>query len=435
MDNKITLTVLAQMLSGRTGRTRKECEEVLRSFFQTVSQTLSAGEAVKVKGFGTFKVSRVEARRSVDVSTGQDNEIPAHSRIVFLPAKELAAVVNRPFEMFETIELSDTIDDSQIAYTDEEEEYAETVPDPETAASEPDMTDSTSGTTSEVAPESESESASEVTSEVTSESALAANVQHEPLITVAEEVPVVATDSTVASDSYEIEGDDTETEEVADGASESADITEKEPESAGITTEKISGARRRFRNGFIWGIVAALAVLAAGASLAYMLNKDFSQKVNVVLGYAPADVPLAKSDAVAAGEEARNAEALAARVTDEIDRLNTGEKGSSDLDIGIDDKDSTGEEVPTQPSDKPVYDTITATSALGTMARKHYGNYHFWPYIYKENEKILGHPDRIRPGTRVVIPPLSKYGVNPKKPEDIAKAKRLDAEIYARYKK
>ena len=89
--------------------------------------------------------------------------------------------------------------------------------------------------------------------------------------------------------------------------------------------------------------------------------------------------------------------------------------------------------VPTAPSDKKVYDTISTTRYLTTMAKDHYGNYNLWPYIYKENSKILGHPDRIRPGTKVVIPPLSKYGVDPKNPEDIKKAKKLGVEIYSRY--
>ncbi len=38
------------------------------------------------------------------------------------------------------------------------------------------------------------------------------------------------------------------------------------------------------------------------------------------------------------------------------------------------------------------------------MAKEHYGNYNLWPYIYEENKAILGHPDRIRPGTKVIVP-------------------------------
>ena len=92
------------------------------------------------------------------------------------------------------------------------------------------------------------------------------------------------------------------------------------------------------------------------------------------------------------------------------------------------------DQAPTQPSDtKKVYDTVSTTRYLTTIARQHYGNQHFWPYIYEENKAILGHPNRIKPGTRVVVPDLRKYGVDPKNAADIAEAKRREAEIYARY--
>ena len=90
--------------------------------------------------------------------------------------------------------------------------------------------------------------------------------------------------------------------------------------------------------------------------------------------------------------------------------------------------------VPTAPSDRKVYDTISKTRYLTTMAKDHYGNYNLWPIIYEENKSFLGHPDRIRPGTQVVIPPLSKYGVDPSNPADVAKAKKKGVEIYSRYK-
>ncbi|MDE6696355.1 MAG: hypothetical protein K2K25_05705, partial [Muribaculaceae bacterium] len=92
-------------------------------------------------------------------------------------------------------------------------------------------------------------------------------------------------------------------------------------------------------------------------------------------------------------------------------------------------------EVPTSPSDPVVYDTISTTRYLTTMAKSHYGNYNLWPYIYEENKSKLGHPDRIRPGTPVVIPKLSKYGVDASNPADIEKAKKMGVEIYSRYGK
>lgn len=83
---------------------------------------------------------------------------------------------------------------------------------------------------------------------------------------------------------------------------------------------------------------------------------------------------------------------------------------------------------------EPVYDTVSTTRYLTTIAREHYGNFNFWPYIYLENESILGHPDRITPGTKVVVPDLKKYGVDPQNKEDVETAKKKGAEIYARYR-
>lgn len=79
------------------------------------------------------------------------------------------------------------------------------------------------------------------------------------------------------------------------------------------------------------------------------------------------------------------------------------------------------------------YDKVTTTRYLTTMAREYYGNHEFWPYIYEENKAKLGDPNRTIPGTMVIVPSLRKYGVNPKNPADIEKAKIMGREILDRY--
>lgn len=86
-------------------------------------------------------------------------------------------------------------------------------------------------------------------------------------------------------------------------------------------------------------------------------------------------------------------------------------------------------------SNKVITDTVSRTNYLAIMARKYYGNTEFWVYIYKENEAKLGNPDRVPAGTVVVIPPASKYGIDANDPESIKRAKKLNAPIYAPYKK
>jgi hypothetical protein len=67
------------------------------------------------------------------------------------------------------------------------------------------------------------------------------------------------------------------------------------------------------------------------------------------------------------------------------------------------------------------------------MARQYYGVMDYWVFIYEANANKLGHPNKIKPGTQVVIPPLDEYATEPTKAENLAKARRLAAEIYARY--
>lgn len=92
------------------------------------------------------------------------------------------------------------------------------------------------------------------------------------------------------------------------------------------------------------------------------------------------------------------------------------------------------DKTPTKVSDTPKTDTVGRNYYLATMSRKYYGRMEFWVYIYKENQSKLGHPDRIPVGTVVTIPPASKYDINPDSQASIDQARRIAAEIKAKYK-
>ena len=134
MNDKITFPRLSALLADKSGRSKRFSEDFLREFFALISETLETGESVKVKGLGTFRLARVEPRKSVDVTTGQPMEISGHSKVVFIPAKELADAVNAPFEAFTAIEIEDDTDLSQIFSKDEIELQKQ----PEDSAEEPD---------------------------------------------------------------------------------------------------------------------------------------------------------------------------------------------------------------------------------------------------------------------------------------------------------
>lgn len=84
---------------------------------------------------------------------------------------------------------------------------------------------------------------------------------------------------------------------------------------------------------------------------------------------------------------------------------------------------------------KVTFDTIASNRFLTTMARKYYGNFKFWVYIYEENSDKLKHPDKIRPGTIVVIPPAEKYAIDATDSASIERAHAKIGEIYSRFDK
>lgn len=80
-----------------------------------------------------------------------------------------------------------------------------------------------------------------------------------------------------------------------------------------------------------------------------------------------------------------------------------------------------------------VYETVSASNYLSSMARRHYGAQVYWVYIYEANADHLGHPDRIAPGTRLLIPPRSTFPQAASEREAREIAQRKANEIRARY--
>lgn len=105
----------ASELVGRYGLKEEEATEFISAMFDIICEQLDgADKQVKVKGLGTFKVTSVGARASVDVNTGERIIIEGRNKISFTPEVMLRDRVNRPFVQFETVVLNDGVDFSEI---------------------------------------------------------------------------------------------------------------------------------------------------------------------------------------------------------------------------------------------------------------------------------------------------------------------------------
>lgn len=468
MNNKVTFPELVEQVAQYANTSKRMSELFLKELFATISQSLIDGESVKVKGIGTFKLTEVSPRKSVDVNTGEEIEIPGHKKLSFAPDKDMAEAINQPFMHFETEILDDDVTDDQLAAIDAgvpTEALAEAAPAEEetddTTATEPPAAEAPVAAEEEVvmppvfvAPveepeseeaETEAEAPVEPSEEVPAgEEALAEVPVQEPADEPEEEAvseeeaeieeeaepePVTEVEPSAVAEP-EDEAEDAEAEGEPDAESEMVS-EELADERVGQEIDKRRITRRSLLEGFVVGVVTTLIVTL------------FAYRLYLMKGYeaTPADeepfVEHVATDSVATPEQA-----LAENSTEaDADKQKTAEeqkKAEEDKKKAEEEKKKAEEEKQKVEAAKPTTanvaagttDTIKPGTNLYRMSRKHYGSDKFWVYIYEENKAKYPNPNTIPVGAVLHIPQLGKYGAKAGDPASIAAAKKKQGEIF-----
>ena len=86
-------TELIAAVAEKTGLTKKDAERVVSATFETVTETIKAGEKVSVSGFGIFEVKTREARVGRNPRTKEEIKIPATKLPAFKASKTLKDAV------------------------------------------------------------------------------------------------------------------------------------------------------------------------------------------------------------------------------------------------------------------------------------------------------------------------------------------------------
>jgi DNA-binding protein HU-beta len=82
---------LISKISDDSGISKSQANAALNSFIEAVTKTLKAGNKVTLVGFGTFSVSKRNARTGRNPQTGAAIKIKAKKVARFKAGKELAA--------------------------------------------------------------------------------------------------------------------------------------------------------------------------------------------------------------------------------------------------------------------------------------------------------------------------------------------------------
>lgn len=112
--SKSSLSVLAKAVASKRGLTQAEAERFIATMFEVAGAGIQEDKLLKMKWLGTFKITSVKDRESVDVNTGERILIEGRDKISFTPDNILKEIINKPFAQFETVVVNDGIDFSDI---------------------------------------------------------------------------------------------------------------------------------------------------------------------------------------------------------------------------------------------------------------------------------------------------------------------------------
>ena len=442
MNNRLSIQDLALILSEQTGKSTEEALRFLQEFIAVVSEGVYNDKLVKVKGLGTFKIIRVEERASVSVNSGERFVIPSHYKFTFTPDKELKELVNKPFSLFDTVELNEEVDFSDVdvsAETSGAEEAAddsseEILPDgiPEQAIEAPQTPEPEvkpePAVEEEAVPQEEAKAESEAETETTPEPEVEA--EPEPKVeaetTPKEGVKAEPEPETETTPEPEVEA---EPELKAKAETSPQEEVEAEPKQA-EPVSSVSGYkeyRRKRRRSASRKLLFPIACLFVVIVLGIVYIVCLSGRTTVNKNWEP---PMA---------EVGNPTPEAGMNPVPADSTGVTPPDSASLAV-----DSVVAEPPVveenQPEETPKSDilalvTIKAGDRLASFAKQYYGHKFFWVYIYQYNQDIISDPNNIPIGTELRIPDPGLYGIDATDRSSIDKAAALQSQILGKFSK
>lgn len=443
MNNRLTIQDLAGLLADHTGKDKNVTERFLREFIAIVSEGVFADKIVKIKGLGTFKIIAVEKRESIHVNTGERFLIPAHYKFSFLPDKELKELVNKPFSFFETTEIGEDVDFSDMDVsedTEEKETEDESVEEvmPEEQLLSPPVTESSDETEEELPVveeeaivENETSLEEEAITE-TVEETIPENKEEAADSTVAAAEDALIAEEPVVEESAMEEPivQESTIEEILEDAAVKEEVAPEEvitettvSEETAVRPEESVSSKKIILNSRTL-IISAIVLLLVGINIGLYLNREFFKKEEV-------ELPVAEDENIAVATPSDSLNLAKQAVENDKDTI---QKHSAVDTVapasGIPAKE---EKAPVATSPKKEIGVVKIASGdrLTLISLKYYGHKIFWVYLYEYNKDAIKDPNNVPIGTVIRVPAPELYGINAQSRSSIEKAAALQTQILA----
>jgi len=90
----MTKAELVEMVAEEINLTKKQTEMIVNILFNSITEALSRGDKVELRGFGSFRIRSRNPREGRNPKTGDTVHIPAKKVPFFKAGKELRAMVD-----------------------------------------------------------------------------------------------------------------------------------------------------------------------------------------------------------------------------------------------------------------------------------------------------------------------------------------------------
>jgi integration host factor subunit beta len=92
----MTKAELVEQVSENIDLTKKQTEVIVNILFNSITEALSQGDKVELRGFGSFRIRHRNPREGRNPKTGAAVHIPAKKVPFFKAGKELREMVDNP---------------------------------------------------------------------------------------------------------------------------------------------------------------------------------------------------------------------------------------------------------------------------------------------------------------------------------------------------
>ena len=431
MDAKLNQSDLISLLAKECNISVAKAEVFTKNFFDIVIEGLEQDGIVKINGLGTFKVTDVASRGSVNVNTGEKIEIKGHRKLTFIPADTLKEQVNMPFAMFEPVEVDDTYLPDSAEENDAEEIAETTEPAVEVAEAE------------EVQPAvaEENESADTVNEELPvivedtpAEEETASEDSNDDTVANEEQVEVAVEEDSVVPQPEEDKVEDAPEQE----SEEEPVVVQERPTEPVIVRvppkksaqEKQPAPSKRKKSGWRYSLIAIMAIAVAFILINRTADKSVvvedAKEIGKPVAVEPEIEPVAENTdadaAIVLPEQPTVAENVEPVIAEEVS--NEAEKVKAPAQTVIEQEPADEYEFVLldelasinlkyiTPADTLLYvadgtlavHKVAQDETLTRIAREYYGDKKLWPYIVKYNN--MTDPNGLCRGMEIAIPRL-----------------------------